>query len=123
MTVLAEVATAGGVGIAARLARLDRAAQAAQWAAWWQWRATGRLVPAWRPRWAWSSAFPGASMGAQPRRVEAAPAALVSLACRLEGRAADSAPEAEFLVGVHNELHHGARPVAASRPGCAGRAG
>lgn len=43
------------------------------------------------------------------------PASVVCLVCRLEGRALDSAAEAEFLAGVHNELHHGARPVAAPR--------
>lgn len=37
---------------------------------------------------------------------------VVCLACRLSGTAVGSATEAEFLAGVHDGLHHAARPTA-----------
>lgn len=109
---LAALCIACAVGIAARLLTPDHAARTAQRAAWRSWRFTGQPVPGWGPEWAWSNPSPAAPA----HQAEPAPAVVVCLACRLEGRALSSAAEAEFLAGIHNELHHGARPIAAPHP-------
>ncbi|GAB7192146.1 hypothetical protein NUM3379_28550 [Kineococcus sp. NUM-3379] len=109
MLLLFVVSSVVTVVVIWRLARLDRSARRAQHRAWAQWRLTGRAVPGWGPEWVWSSDRPGARV---TESADSAPAAVICLACHLEGRAASSTSEAQFLAGVHNELHHAARPVA-----------
>ena len=109
-TTIAVLAAVVAVAIGSRLLQLNPAAQRA---AWRQWRTTGRAVPGWGPEWAWSSPPPAAPAGEAP---SGRGATVVCLTCRLHGWPAASAPEAEFLAGVHNELHHVARPVATTVP-------